>query len=711
MLKEEKIKEIINLQINSINEINYNNEFPCLEFGTVTIVKYEDICNYIIDFINKYKNIKYIIDNLEKDKENNEMKGIKNIYNQINNFSNEIESSIDSLNQFDKIQYSGNSNLECETIKKKFNSILSKLNQFKIDNNNFQFLLKNSDLLNLMKQFQSLNRENILANDLKLILPTEKEINKSIDFNNIDPNSDSLSKPIINQDKNKITCFCPQKKFIFGPFFPSSYNAPIEINFISFIKNLEVEIIPKENKYDKFFDKFVVNVNNYVKITIKIPDLENTEKEMEEDLIETKIIFSSKSLEKCEVDFEFKFIIIPLYYFIKCNNYKLAKYNDGLILYCHKLFSNSRIDFIIKNYNYNEEPKYQIDISSIDKNNCEKPIIKKDKNNKEHLYVEILNEDEKVKFLNCLLNIKFNEEFKIPLYIQSYVIPFMFEFEVYNYNLKEYSNEIEIYITKNDLPLKNYKLHCQFVMPDIAFNSSIDIYSDESEYLEILDKEKIFNEIKSKPLSNFSFDLDIDINNKIVKKLNINEDYTYYLKEFYIYLEVANIKKFIKILIKKPPQFVNYNGYNSLILGIPLYKYNSNKNGWDKVQINSEFNRSELYINLFGLAQYFEIDYRNNNVTLINIDQNLNKFVSFEYIRKDYRLHHYINSKIYNEQYSIDLNNDSNKAFLIGVYDMKYWYPLVIDYPKELDNYKVLEYLDDNNNLAEEYINNIGKKE
>jgi hypothetical protein len=108
-------------------------------------------------------------------------------------------------------------------------------------------------------------------------------------------------------------------------------------------------------------------------------------------------------LEKCEVDFEFKFIIIPLYYFIKCVNFKLTRYNDGLLLYCQKLFSNSKIDVIIKNYNYNEEPKYQIDISSLDKNTCEKPIIIKDKENKEYLHIEILNKEEKVKFLNCLL--------------------------------------------------------------------------------------------------------------------------------------------------------------------------------------------------------------------------------------------------------------------------------------------------------------------
>ena len=65
---------------------------------------------------------------------------------------------------------------------------------------------------------------------------------------------------------------------------------------------------------------------------------------------------------------------------------------------------------------------------------------------------------------------------------------------------------------KDDLPLKNYKLHCQFIMPEIDFNSPIEIFSDESPYLEISDKEKIFNEIQSKPLSNFSFDLNLEIN-------------------------------------------------------------------------------------------------------------------------------------------------------------------------------------------------------
>ena len=40
---------------------------------------------------------------------------------------------------------------------------------------------------------------------------------------------------------------------------------------------------------------------------------------------------------------------------------------------------------------------------------------------------------------------------------------------------------------------------------------------------------------------------------------------------------------------------------------------------------------------------------------------------------------------------------------------MKYWYPLLIDYPKELENYKLLEYLDDNNDLAEVLINKLEK--
>ena len=72
----------------------------------------------------------------------------------------------------------------------------------------------------------------------------------------------------------------------------------------------------------------------------------------------------------------------------------------------------------------------------MDKNSCVKPLIKKDKENKERLYIDILNKEEKVKLLNCLLDIKINYEFKIPFYVECYVIPFMFELEVYNYNIK-----------------------------------------------------------------------------------------------------------------------------------------------------------------------------------------------------------------------------------------------------------------------------------
>ena len=86
-MKEEKVKEIIDLVKSSFQDINYINEFPCLEFGNENIVKFEDICSYLNDFINNYKNMKIIIDSLEKDKEKNEMEGIKAIYSKINNYN------------------------------------------------------------------------------------------------------------------------------------------------------------------------------------------------------------------------------------------------------------------------------------------------------------------------------------------------------------------------------------------------------------------------------------------------------------------------------------------------------------------------------------------------------------------------------------------------------------------------------------------------
>ena len=246
-------------------------------------------------------------------------------------------------------------------------------------------------------------------------------------------------------------------------------------------------------------------------------------------------------------------------------------------------------------------------------------------------------------------------------------------------------------------------------MPDISFDSPIDIYSDENEYVEILEKEKIFNEIKSKPLSNFSFELNININNNILKIINKNEDYIFKLKEFNIYLKVSNIKKNIKVSIRKPPQFINFNGFNSLISGIPICKYNSDEKTWEKIKVNTKYDESLLYVNMFGIAHYFEINYRDNNVTLININPNLNKFISLEYARKDYRFHHFIKFKTYNEKYTIEINNDSNNAFIMGIYNNKYWYPLFIDYPEELDNYKILEFSKDNDDLAEDLINQIEK--
>ena len=56
-------------------------------------------------------------------------------------------------------------------------------------------------------------------------------------------------------------------------------------------------------------------------------------------------------------------------------------------------------------------------------------------------------------------------------------------------------------------------------------------------------------------------------------------------------------------------------------MGIPLYRYLSEKKAWEKVKSNSEYDKTSLYINKYGIANFFEINYRDSNVTLININQ------------------------------------------------------------------------------------------
>ena len=107
-------------------------------------------------------------------------------------------------------------------------------------------------------------------------------------------------------------------------------------------------------------------------------------------------------------------------------------------------------------FNIDNELKFTYKIESLENNTSEKSDIKKDK---EHLELTLGKKDDNLlKRLICKLYLNFNNVFNFIINIDCYLIPFDFNFEVYDYNKKSFSNRFDFYLKDYyDFKKVNYK--------------------------------------------------------------------------------------------------------------------------------------------------------------------------------------------------------------------------------------------------------------
>ena len=383
------------------------------------------------------------------------------------------------------------------------------------------------------------------------------------------------------------------------------------------------------------------------------------------------------------------------------------KYEKGLLLYENMLISGTKLNFIVKYYNIKEQAKYNINIKSLDKNTCIKPIIERDN---ENLFITInSNEINSIKFLKTEIELQFNDTFIIPIYIQSYVIPFDFKFEVYDYYNKCFSEETVIYLNETNLPVQNYILHCQLYYPKNDYlYGTVKFGSFPSKFLKIVNNEEIKNKIENNKIIDQKFDIHLSISKDILK-INHKKEQDLEKKEYNIFIIVNELMRKITIKLKTPPFFMDNEKYNmDYVRKLGLLRYKDNK--FEKVKsIDNNFDRSIFHLSMFGTANILSIIYYLKSINISNASQKLTEFLFIEFIQG-----------IFNDnEYKVGIIKDNsatngynpNKCYILGRYnnDPNYWFPVFNDYMEELDKFEEIK-LKERKTLSIEDMDKNAKK-
>lgn len=550
----------------------------------------------IDEYFKKAKYIEKIFNTFEGDKNNKSINGIKSIVGDIDKMIKDLYLITNKVKNHCKVEFT-NTLYKCLGTQGKINDLNNKVSQLE------EYIKKLLNLINSKNLIVKVNKLKKIKDDyeffyknLRLFLPEETPPNKKVDFST----SDLLKLPIISLVNNVVTCSYPNLKLSFGPYMPSLYKEPIKINFTSLLKTLSVSIKDIENQYRSLLKCYVNNSNGLAQLEITIPKMSNEEKDKEIISIKCKIEFNSPGSGNCLLDCEFNIEIITFNAIIFCKEYNIAKKSDDNYILCLTyIAAGSPIHFFLGNYNIDKELKYTYQVESLEHNLCEKPEIQRKKGN---LEMVLGNKDEtSIKRLVCQLIINFNDSMSIKINIDCFIIPFDFKFEIYDYNSKAFSNNLDVYLKgKYDFASRKphikpnlIPLHFQVIFPNYSYKGKIDIFfSKYSKYINI----KNTNNIPKNFDKNFTFSCDLEIDENI---FSYNE-YTYKSelreKSFMITLKIMNISNSVNINFKFVNKFIKseiFDWNNINIFGLEIYNYNSNKD--DKWEIIPKENQKYSY--------------------------------------------------------------------------------------------------------------------
>ena len=656
---------------------------------------------------------------------------------ELNQMENLIKNLEDIFVKFDK--YNINQNIKKDELKNFYNDFFNKINDYKSKESKFiqQLTSKISrddqrkpeieeDLNDIKISFESFNNNlNTFYNKVEDIikplweqiidLPSEDDtftinyscpniiINqtnelKQFNFSGLNVNSDYLSLPTITIENDTLKCCYKELNYSFGSICPSLFkNNAITLNILSFInKNIKysIEIINSniiyineqtdnennEQSKDIIETKSFLNfqmLDNILKLFIQIPQLKD-ESKIQKIKMECDINFIGKSSIKNNIiHCIFTANLIPLSVFISCDKYDLAydKDKDYYIISTHRLNPKEIVNFNVKYFNIDLEPKFKINLESYPPeikdgetdNEADKPILSIDlKNNKFSLEMPDYRENEKIKRLKCIITIYFTEKLYIRIIIDANIVPFDFNLACFDFATKKwiYDNDNEkpiILLNKHILPIE-YTLHLKICIPIISNNKNNFICKSEnnnvSKYIEFKDKSKINTE--------FDFVEEIDIPILIKENIidnggNVNVN----CRSLNYILSINNIKKKMQInfgnLKKEEIQKYNLDKYTLNDGQIVIHKQNENIKKYDELKQD---------IDLFHLYSSETFDNYKTNVTSLYFKYNGEKTDKDQY--KDsrwYELFGLFSDYWYSIPFIKKLKYQYNSK------DCEFWYP------------------------------------
>ena len=135
-----------------------------------------------------------------------------------------------------------------------------------------------------------------------------------------------------------------------------------------------------------------------------------------------------------QIEIEVKILTIPINLLLSCKNYKLEYKNNKYYLKTQQLYSKEELIFNIQNYFEEGKIKFNNKICSfpLEGNTSPKPKIILRGNNKIKIDLPKLRNDEE-KRLNCEIVFYFNKTYKIPIVIDSAIMPKENIFQVYDF--------------------------------------------------------------------------------------------------------------------------------------------------------------------------------------------------------------------------------------------------------------------------------------
>ena len=445
-----------------------------------------------------------------------------------------------------------------------------------------------------------------------------------------------------------------------------------------------------------------MKVQNYIKpkdpiqIEIYIPN------SVEKGKIENQIIKRNLKLtagnSNCEVEIEMKILTIPIELLLSCENYKLEFINEYYYLKTNQLFSKEKLVFKIQNYFKSDNLEIQTRIESLEGNTSKEPKIEW---GDDTLSVNLPGiENNEAKRINCKIEIYISQNYKIPIIIDSVIMPINYSFQIYDFLSHCFvSNKLELLLPTSNYSYGNFikylpnnniieiKLNLLISIP--YKNKKIDAKIKTENEFKYYGKKNVSFEYEEKKIlidkerTEFTCKIQIDCGNIITDKIGT------------IICELEGIIHRIEISKK------DFNFNNFKLEEIDVYKCHYNKVDktfrWDKIKESNELKNKGIYVCPFGHWNFNIVEY-----TLKNQDNYYNYVLNpLPFTNKRF----YISEDGIISELEYDKNYNQERAFKSGVYGFRNdnyalfgtceneWYPLITDYEDDLFETHIFESL------------------